>query len=206
MPKNSGSVLAEGKAERRARRRAERQQRREGHGKEDEKEPAAGSGESPAGRPAGGGDDDAAQAALFGLGFGLPGRGTVCRDFSPDGSDYFYLRLGSEWQLANPRLAVAAEVAYAGSANVTTDRLALDQAFDAMASTDKPRRPKLRCSFYSPPAPVGLHVTIRGRSDTTHAGSAGSCAATIFGIVVILGRSLGRSCPPPCPPRHCPVN
>ena len=77
---------------------------------------AGGRGDEPRGphEPVAEGASGGSERALFALGRALPGRGTVCHSVSADGSDYFYLKLGEEWQAAAPHLSAAAASTYAG--------------------------------------------------------------------------------------------
>eukprot|EP01052_Picozoa_sp_SAG31_P005205 SAG31_NODE_225_length_19846_cov_19.057983_15_plen_190_part_00 len=127
----------------------------------------------------------AAEAELFEMGRALSACGTVCHEVSADGADYFFLRLGDDWQASATSLVAAAAAAYAQGPEVAADGDALIERLTAAAA--KPtvaenqhqhqrkqqkrrhtdwldRRKTEPFQFYPPPAPVGLHISIRDKS------------------------------------------
>jgi hypothetical protein len=82
--------------------------------------------------------------------------------------DYCYLALGSEWKRAAPKLLAAAAALYGRSPEVAADAQALREMLgphpggkaagdrSLLAATEAPR-----CTFQTPPAPTGPHITIR---------------------------------------------
>lgn len=81
--------------------------------------------------------------------------------------DYCYLALGSEWKRAAPKLLAAAADAYSRSPEVAADAEALRELLGTQPVGKAGERPVLaaaeapRCTFQTPPAPTGPHITIR---------------------------------------------
>eukprot|EP01043_Picozoa_sp_COSAG02_P010640 COSAG02_NODE_378_length_23535_cov_35.310164_11_plen_272_part_00 len=94
------------------------------------------------------------------------GREPHCSDIP---GDYCYLALGAAWKRAAPKLLAAAKAAYGCAPEVTADAHTLREMLaappgggdDAVDRTVLTSAQALRCTFQTPPAPTGPHITIR---------------------------------------------
>ena len=92
------------------------------------------------------------------------GREPHCSDIP---GDYCYLALGAAWKRAAPKLLAAAAAVYSCAPEVAADAQTLREMLAAPPGDGAGRRPflgsaqALRCTFQTPPAPTGPHITIR---------------------------------------------